>query len=126
MKNYNYELVPNQRSVRVNKKETNKKSATNYYAAINLIALETARKILSPNSFKFWTYLAQNQNGYEFALSRVDTMNSCGFGKNTYDKVFAELCDKYYLVKSAEGNTHYDFYEMPHDNTNVTVRINKI
>lgn len=107
--------VENQRTITTNKEPCSKKSAAEYYTAINLNALELAMSTLSPNAFKMWVYLGKNQNNYTFALSKVDTLKWCGFSKNTYTTVFRELEGKGYLVERQDGSKHFDFYEIPRE-----------
>lgn len=96
----------------------------NIYAPINLEAAEEAMNLLKPNTFKFWFYLAKNQNNYTFALSRVDACKFCKFSKPTYLGCVQELIDVGYLVNTS-GN-HYDFYEkLPPQNDFIEVTIKK-
>ena len=105
--------VENQRTITTNKEPCSKKSAAEYYTAINLNALQLAMSSLSPNAFKMWVYLGKNQNNYTFALSKVDTLKWCGFSQGTYSTVFKELKGKGYLVERQDGSKHFDFYEIP-------------
>lgn len=66
---------PNQKKIRINKA---KADATHTYAIINIWAMQTAMKLLTKgSSFKLWSYLASNQNGYTFDLS-VRTVQRIG------------------------------------------------
>lgn len=117
------EKVPNQRTISVKKEKCDK---NNYYTTINLQALERASKQLSANAFKFWIYLAKNQPNYTFALSKVATLEYCGFGESTYTKVFKELKEYGYLKEYSKDN--YNFYEIPQDETEeqqIMITINK-
>lgn len=66
---------------------------------------------LKGETFKLWCYLGKNQNGYEFALSKVDAMNWGMGSKSSYDRAVKELIEKGYLVETSPN--HYDFYELP-------------
>jgi len=66
---------------------------------------------LKGETFKLWCYLNKNQNGYTFALSKVDALNWGIGSKSSYDRAIAELIEKGYLV-NIQGNS-YNFYELP-------------
>lgn len=53
---------------------------------------------LSGNAFKMWVYLGKNKDNYTFALSKVDTLDWCGFSKNTYTSAFNELVKAGFLI----------------------------
>ena len=117
-----FETVPNQRTISIKKEKCDK---DNIYTSINLKALTKASKQLSANAFKFWIYLAKNQNNYTFALSKVATIDFCRFGESTYTKVFKELKEFGYLKETSKDK--YDFYEFPKDDTEqqIIITINK-
>ena len=101
--------VPNQKEVKVIKEKCDK---DNYYATINLNALQHAMIDLKGESFKLWCYLSKNQSNYTFALSKVDAIK-WGIGSaSSYNRAVQELIEKKYLVQTAAAN-HYDFYEIP-------------
>lgn len=106
------ETVQNQRVVTTKKEKCSGNSEAEYYTPINLIALKEAMNNLGGSAFKMWVYLGKNQNNYTFALSKVDAMAWCGFSKNTYKNAFDELVEAGYLVQTAAGSNHYDFYEL--------------
>lgn len=70
---------------------------------------------LKGETLKMWLYLSKNQNGYEFALSRVDAIKWGIGSKSSYDRAIAELKEKGYLVETSKN--HYDFYEKPKEET---------
>lgn len=116
--------VPNQRFITNNKAPTDGNTRKNFYTPINLEALHNARIILTPNAFKFWTYLAENRNGFTFELSKVDTLKQCRFSARTYSTVFKELEDNRFLIPRKEGGNHFDFYEIPpeeEETTSITI-----
>lgn len=115
-------MFANQKSVCVNRDETN---AEHIYSKQNISSLETARKLLSGNGFKLWTYFAQNQNGYEFALYSRNVIDKCRFGANTFTKVFKELVDLGFLIQDENDHNHYDFYESPKKDSFKTITIHK-
>lgn len=100
--------VPNQKTVKVQKEKCDK---DNLYATYNLEALQTAAIDLKGESFKLWMYLGKNQNGYTFALSKVDAIKWGVGSKSSYDRAVKELIEKGYLVETSPN--HYDFYEVP-------------
>ena len=66
------ETNPNQKTLRIEKEQSSK---SNPYAMYNLKALQSAMLDLKGETFKLWCYLNKNQNGYTFALSKVDALN---------------------------------------------------
>ena len=104
------ETNPNQKTVKVQKENSNK---DNRYAIYNLEALNNALIDLKGESFKLWCYLNKNQNNYEFALSKVDAIKWGIGSKSSYDRAVAELISKGYLVETSHN--HFDFYEKPKD-----------
>lgn len=104
----NYKLVPNQKEVKVMKEPCDK---AHYYAMINLDAMQQAAVNLAAPAFKLWVYFAKNQNGYEFALSSKDVLESFGMKKDQYDGAVKKLIEGGYLV--AEGGSKYSFHEIP-------------
>ena len=90
-------LAPNQKAIRILKSPADK---DHLYSLFNLSATKNALKSLSPNTFKLWAYLNLNADGYEFGLSRKDTMEICGFGSNTFTSAVNELIEKGFLVKA--------------------------
>lgn len=107
----NYKTVPNQKVVRVEKEKCNNEKKENYYARINLAAMEAAAIDLDAGAFKLWTYFAKNQNGYEFALSSKAVADTYGIKKKQYDNAIAKLTDKGYLI-AVSGNL-FTFSETP-------------
>ena len=102
------ETNPNQKTVRVEKERCDK---NNLYAMYNLQALSSAMLDLKGETFKLWCYLNKNQNGYTFALSKVDALKWGIGSKSSHDRAVAELVQKGYLVNT-QGNS-YNFYEHP-------------
>ena len=71
------------------------------------------------------TFVGNGKNNYTFALSKVATIDFCGFGESTYTKVFKELKEFGYLKETSKDK--YDFYEIPKDDTEqqIIITINK-
>lgn len=102
----------NQKNVTVHKEKCDKQ---NYYATINLNAMEAAAQDLQAGAFKLWIYFSKNQDKYHFELSSKDALNSFGMKKTQYDTAIAELIKKGYL-RPVEGKEHansWDFFEIP-------------
>jgi len=59
---------PNQKKIKVNKEKCNNNSANNYYATINLKALQKAMHSLTPKAFELWIYFSKNQERILFLL----------------------------------------------------------
>ena len=116
---------PNQKTIAVQKEESNKEHK---YAIFNLDALNTAMIDLKGETFKLWCYLNKNQNGYTFALSRIDAVKWGIGSKSSYDRAVKELITKGYLVETSPN--HYDFYEMYQEeyrqDDEIVITVNKI
>ena len=112
------ETNPNQKTIYVQKEESNK---NNLYAIYNLKALQNAMSKLDSNEFKLWCYMNKNQNGHTFALSKVDALK-WGIGSaSSYNRAVAALIQQGFLVETAPN--HYDFYELPIEEENEEVLI---
>lgn len=101
--------VPNQRIVEIHKEKGTK---ANLYTANVLDNLNEAMQRLEQKaSFKLYMYLAQNQNGFEMALSSSDFFETSGCGNTAYTTAFKELVEKGYLVPNLLQKNKYDFYD---------------
>lgn len=101
-----YYTYPNQRTINVHKVKLN-----GDFLGIKNDVWKAACKDLRPHAFVLYLYLAANSNGYQFALSPADVLETIGMARSTYHDQFKILINKGYLVLS-HGNT-YDFYEVP-------------
>ena len=108
--NRNYNTVPNQKVVKVQKAPVDN---INKYSKINIEAAHNAMKDLAETKagFMLWYYFAENQNGYEFALSSKAVENATGIKIKAYNSAIAAMIDKGYLVNT-KGN-YYVFHEIP-------------
>jgi len=102
-------MYENQRSITVYKNSYSGKKPI--YGKIGDDALKTAYMTLSKNGVALWLYIARNQPGYTFGLSRVAVMDYCNISKNSYHRAFKELVEAGYLIQT--GSNAYDFQEMP-------------
>ena len=102
---------PKQKVVKVYKQPTNNEKKENFYAKINLNAMNAAACDLDAGAFKLWVYFAKNQQHYEFALSSTDAANNFGLKKKQYDNAVAQLIEKGYLVNT--NGLKYNFNEIP-------------
>lgn len=109
----NYNSNPNQRSITVHKEPTNNGKEENYYAKINLNALQKAMSSLSAKAFELWVYLSKNQDNHFFWLSKVDFLSWSTFKESAYYDAFNELRRLGYLVERKKDSNQYDFYEIP-------------
>lgn len=105
---YEIKTVPNQKVVSIKKEKTDKQ---NYYAAINLQALELAARELQSGAFKLWIYFAKNQPNYTFGLSSKDAEENFGIKIKQYNNAIKELINKGYLIK--DKGINYYFCEKP-------------
>lgn len=104
-------IFANQKRISVQKENCDNQ---NLYALINLASLNQAMKVLNRgSSFKLWMYLAKNQNGYEFDLSKVDC-SSWGIKSDSYHSAVKDLIEKGYLQEVKPH--HYVFHEMLSEN----------
>lgn len=103
-----YTTVPNQKVMVVKKERCDK---NNYYAAINLEALQEAMSNLNNTEFKLWMYFAKNQNEHSFAYSPSDCISNWGFTRTSLYNAFAALEAKGY-IQQKEGNV-FIFSEIP-------------
>lgn len=71
--------------------------------------MEKAARELDAAAFKLWIYFAKNQNGYEFALSSKDVLDTFGMKRDQYNGAVEKLIKANYLVK-VSGNS-YTFNE---------------
>ena len=106
----NYNTVPNQKVVKVQKAPADK---SNLYSVINIEAAHNAMKDLAETKagFMLWYYFAENQNGYEFALSSKAVEAATGIKVKAYNSAIAAMIEKGYLVNT-KGN-YYVFHECP-------------
>ena len=107
-----YQTVPNQKIIKVNKEICN---SNNYYAAINLNALENAATQLKSGAFKLWVYFAKNQDGYVFGLSNKAVAETFGIKKDQYDNAIADLIQKGFLIETSKNK--YKFCELAEKTT---------
>lgn len=120
---------PNQRYIKINKELCDNKSADNYYARINLIALQEAMHYLTPKAFELWIYFAKNLDKHTFYLSKVDFLSWSNIGKTSYYNAFNELVSNNYLIpidKESKEPKKYNFYEIPkEEKEDIFVTVNK-
>jgi len=102
---------PNQKLVEIMKSPCDKKHA---YGMMNAEALEIAAKDLSATDFKLYIYLASNQDGYAFGLSKKDFMAWANCQENTYRSAVKSLIEKGYLVQE---QNRWIFLDKPVENT---------
>lgn len=103
-----FETYENQKLIQVQKEREDK---NNLYCVMSLEALQYAMIDLKGETFKLWSYINKNQNGYTFALSKTDAIKWGIGSKSSYDRAVAELKEKGYLVETSKN--HFDFYEKP-------------
>lgn len=102
----------NQKEITIKKELCNDKSKNNYYAKINLNALQDALiDLKTEGSIKLWLYMAKNQDNYTFALSSIDAIKWGIGSKGMYDRAVKDLKDKGYLVEVDPEKNKYLFYE---------------
>lgn len=107
----NYKTVPNQKVVKVSKAVCNNEKKENYYARINLAAMDAAALNLDAGAFKLWIYFAKNQDNFEFALSSKAVESTFGMKIKQYNNAITKLTEAGYLVNTKGNN--YIFNEIP-------------
>ena len=104
IQNFNYEPCSN-------------KDEKEYYAKINLMALQHAMKDLtSLNALRLWLYLSKNKENFKhLELSSKDCTANWGLGSSQFKDAKNALIDKGYLVpyKIEKKTTWYDFIQNP-------------
>ncbi len=110
--NNSFKTSPNQKTIQIKKEKTDR---NNYYAAINLKALESAAADLKSGAFKLWVYFAKNQDNYIFALSNKAVAETFGIKKDQYDNAIKELIEKGYLKEISKN--YYVFNELKENTT---------
>lgn len=112
--------VENQKTIKTEKAKADK---DNLYGIFNLDALTLAANILKNDAFKLWCYINKNQNGYTFALSKVDALKWGIGSKSSYDRAVKELREKNYLVETSPN--HFTFYEIPKVEEEIVITVEK-
>lgn len=80
------------------------------FARIHIDAMSAALKALTGGGYALWTYIASNQDNYQFDLSKQACVNF-GFSASTYQRAKNELIDKGFLTPIREGSNIYIFHE---------------
>ena len=109
----NIKTVPNQKIVTIHKELCDNTCKENYYAKINLVAMEAAAQALDAGPFKLWVYFAKNQPGYQFALSSSAVAQTFGMKRTQYDNAIKTLKERGYLIQ-IKGD-FYEFHEVAVD-----------
>lgn len=105
----NFETVPNQKVITVQKEICNK---NNPYAMVNLYAMKKAMNSLTNAEFEIWMYFAKNQNNYEFALSPEDA-ETWHIARTTLKRTIRKFIELKYLTQDRPDSNHYTFHEIP-------------
>ena len=126
--NEDFNSNPNQKKIKINKEKCDYQCIENYYAKINLRALQSAMHTLTPKAFELWIYFSKNQNGHSFYLSKVDFLNWSNVKGTSYYNAFKELQDNDYLIpidEDKEEPKSFNFYEIPKEKQDIKIIINK-
>lgn len=87
---------------------------------------------MTDRAFKLYLRMSLHQDGYTYALSPVEIINSIGMSDKKYREAVNELISKNYLVQSKDRKNMFVFYENPHScnepkdtkqNIKVTVKV---
>ena len=105
---YEFASFPNQKRVRIRKRQL----VEGNFCTINTNALLKASKNLTSGAFKLYVYFSLNADGFEFWLSRTHVCDTMGISASTYNNAVNELIFKGYLENS-ENNSKYTFNEYP-------------
>ena len=101
-------IYPNQRVITIKENATPKEGTNERFVILDYETTMKTMRDLKPTTFLVWIYLNANENGSEFALSRVDVMNQTGISSSSYNSAIKELKEKGYLVHTSDNC--YDFY----------------
>ena len=112
MNEKNFKTSPNQKTITIKKEKCDKQ---NYYAMINLNALESAAADLKSGAFKLWVYFAKNQDNFTFGLSNQAVAEQFGIKKDQYDNAVKELIAKGYLIEISKN--YFEFKELKEKTT---------
>lgn len=124
-----FQTAPNQRRIIICKKEQDKigkKNKTTIKTSIYVDTLDEAMRTLSNSAFMLWIYLAKNNDGYDFYLSRTCACRDCNFSPSTYRRAVKTLEDKGYLKPTGKNQTEYIFYARPTKETDKKTEDDKI
>lgn len=123
--------VPNQMIIQeFNYEPCSDKDSTEYYAKVNLLALQHAMQDLgSLNALKLWLYLSKNKQGFShLELSSADCVNNWGMGKSQWKDAKQTLVDRGYLVpmKQDKKTGWYNFIQNPDSGLRVQSEIGEV
>lgn len=100
--------VENQKIIIVMKEKNDK---GNVYSIINMDAKRDAWRKLDGNSYKVWDYIASNQDGYTFGLSRKAVTSDTNISDSTYARAIKKLKDNGFLIPKEGTKNTFLFYE---------------
>ena len=101
-----YNVVPQQRVIKVNK-VSNKKSYIDFYS------FKAALKNLSYKGFQLYAYFATKDHNLIWAMSLSEIIQSTALSRSTHYTAFDELIEKGYMKKEVneQFDNFYNFYE---------------
>lgn len=100
--------VENQKIIIVIKENCDKNHP---YSIINMSAQEDAWLKLDGNAYKVWSYIASNQNEYQFGLSKKDICAKQNISTSTYYRAISKLKEKGFLIPKNKDSNIYYFFE---------------
>ena len=104
--------VPNQKVITINKAPFGDQSNNKRWLGVSYDAVMMAQSNLGLAGLRMWLYLTANKDNYQLELS-CKACQDVGISRNTYYRGIEELEVKRYLIPRGEGETYYDFYDMP-------------
>ena len=104
---------PNQKIIRIGKKNEPKKGDNNYICVFKDVYFEAYRN-LSPTGIGLWMYLYGNKSGFQLELSEKAFCAETGKNKSTYYSAVKELIEKGYLIETSSN--HYTYYAVTRGN----------
>ena len=60
LSDFDFLTIKNQKKIKINKEKCDNSNIDNYYAKINLKALQSAMHTLTPKAFELWIYFSKN------------------------------------------------------------------
>ena len=102
-----------QKLIIINKTPINMTKGGDSFLSVRRDIYRRALIDLTSNTFKVWTILVDNKNGYWEYLSTQAIADDCNISKKTVQNCIAELIEKGYLVLKDKEDNSYNFYDSP-------------
>lgn len=81
------------------------------FMLVGIDEIREAATTLSPSALKLYLYFVENENGWEFALSPQDFLNTYKISESSYRNAKKELIEKGYIIEREKN--HFEFTSSP-------------